>query len=170
MSGSTILILESLEQFYQRQRHWVDHARLAHEHAVDKHMNVPLADDGSASAPERFAISPPPLTRTHLVTTDVDDLYVEAFYTKATRWQRRKNRLRLKLDGLSVHHPERRPLRAHPTDSEPVTHLLKTFSDLLDARRESCQRLQRLVRDADTASYACDCRMMQRGTYLGIAL
>ncbi|KAI9070135.1 hypothetical protein FKP32DRAFT_1553199, partial [Trametes sanguinea] len=151
-------ILESLEQFYQQQRYWVDHARLVLDLAVDKGMDVPLANDGSssASASEQFAIFPRvPPPSTHLDTTNVgvstletedDTVCTPQFYPKATRWTRRKNRLRLKLDGISVNHSERRPLRAHPTNSEPATHLLKTFSALLDARRESCQGLQRLVR------------------------
>ncbi|KAJ3018559.1 hypothetical protein NUW54_g307 [Trametes sanguinea] len=126
-------------------------------------MNVPRADDGSTFASKRSAFSTPPSTHWDTTNVDVSNWETQAdtvctpqFNTKATRWMRRKNRLRLKLDGISLHHPGRRPLRAHPTDSEPATHLLKTFSDLLNAQKESCQRLQRLVRDADTTKL-CMC-------------
>ena len=66
-----------------------------------------------------------------------------------TRWTRRKNVMRLKIDGISVERRTRRPLRA--TRAEPGPRLLEMFSELMDARMESCQRVQRMVRNANRA-------------------
>ncbi|KAI9063175.1 hypothetical protein FKP32DRAFT_1611971 [Trametes sanguinea] len=158
MSHSTVVLLESLEQFYQQERYWVHHARAALELALTKGIDAPPAHDApSPSSSTQSALSPTP-------STDSDATAVEAPVVKmetdsalpppsrsaqATRWMRRKNIMRLKLDGISVHHRKRRPLRAPPT--EPAARLLEMFSELMDARMESCQRVQRLVRDANRA-------------------
>ena len=67
----------------------------------------------------------------------------------SSRWMRRKNVMRLKIDGIAVHQRKRRPVRASHT--EPGARLLEMFSELMDSRMESCQRVQRLVRNANRA-------------------
>ena len=67
--------------------------------------------------------------------------------SQSSRWMRRKNNMRLKLDGIAQR--KRRPSRAPPT--EPGAQLLEMFSELMDARMESCQRVQRMVRSANRA-------------------
>ena len=58
------------------------------------------------------------------------------------------------IDGISVERRKRRPHRAAQT--EPGARLLEMFSELVDARMESCQRISRMVRDASRPAY-CVC-------------
>lgn len=69
--------------------------------------------------------------------------------TRGARWARRKNQMRLKLDGISHH--KRRPAKAPA--SEPGARLLEMFAELVDSRMESCQRMERLVREARQREY-----------------
>ncbi|KAF7790849.1 hypothetical protein EIP86_001806 [Pleurotus ostreatoroseus] len=78
-----------------------------------------------------------------------------ALTTRASRWVRRKNQMRLRLDGISSHHA-RRPARPRTPRAEPATRLLEMFAELVDARMESCQRISRLVEAAERKDY-CLC-------------
>ncbi|CDO76261.1 hypothetical protein BN946_scf184470.g19 [Trametes cinnabarina] len=159
MANSTVVLLDSLEQFYQQERYWVHHARAALELALTKGIDAPppLHDAPSPSSSTQSALSPSPSTDSDATAVDSPAVKMESDTTlpprsrsaQATRWVRRKNMMRLKLDGISVHQRKRRPLRAPPT--EPAARLLEMFSELVDARMESCQRVQRLVRDANRA-------------------
>ncbi|KAJ3009356.1 hypothetical protein NUW54_g1170 [Trametes sanguinea] len=142
MSNDTTHTLECLEHFYQQQRLWAYHARIALEPGLDERMHAPPSPVPNAPCTfisTRSTLSPAPSTHPNRDTI------------QATRWMRRKNRFRLKIDTIHVHRPKCRPLRGPP--NEPALRLLEMFSDRLDAGMESCQRLQRLVRHADMQKY-----------------
>ena len=67
---------------------------------------------------------------------------------QASRWLRRKNRMRLHLSGISTNNPNRRRRPARAPPSEPAARLLEMFAELVDARMESCVRMERLVRES----------------------
>ncbi|KAI0375690.1 hypothetical protein BV20DRAFT_959712 [Pilatotrama ljubarskyi] len=153
-------LLESLEQFYQQERYWVHHTRAALELALTKGIDAPSATDApSPSSSSQSAPSPAPSTASDATAVEAPVVKMETDATlppppsrsaaQHNRWMRRKNMMRLKLDGISIHQRKRRPLRAPPT--EPAARLLEMFSELMDARMESCQRVQRLVRNAHQA-------------------
>ncbi|KAI9069612.1 hypothetical protein FKP32DRAFT_1559344 [Trametes sanguinea] len=137
MSSATTRTLECVERFYWQQRIWVYHARIALESTVDERMNAPSDYNAPTSISARPTLSPAPS--------------IPPSTMQATRWRRRKNRFRLKLEGISVQHPRYRPVRGPPNG--PTARLLEMFSNRLDAGMESCQRLQRLVRHADVPTY-----------------
>lgn len=150
-----ISLLESLEAFYQQERYWVHHTRAALELALTKGIDAPPnASDAPSPCPTLGPLSPASSVSSDATPTDV--VKREPGLTPpmlprsdATRWMRRKNIMRLKLDGVGAQSRKRRPTRAPP--SEPGAQLLEMFSELMDARVESCQRVQRMVRNANRA-------------------
>jgi len=170
---SAVFLLDSLTAFYQQERYWIHHTRAALELALTKGADAhaitftPPADESSTSSsetspasslaslpsasPESTACSSPgePVVKTEPGSPP-------PVSTRHTRWMRRKNMMKLKLDGISssAHARRRRPHRAPP--SEPGARLLEMFSELVDARMESCQRVSRLLQQAGRADL-CIC-------------
>ncbi|PSS37368.1 hypothetical protein PHLCEN_2v845 [Hermanssonia centrifuga] len=158
-------LLDSLTSFYQQEQYWIHHTRAALELTVTKGIDAPALDLASseASSPPCDAASPassctssstpPPTSLSVSIKPDPDAENVGTFNVHLTmdadavarnsRWIRRKNQMRLKLDGIAPHHRRRRPARAPP--SEPGARLLEMFAELVDARMESCQRISRLT-------------------------
>ncbi|KAI0939814.1 hypothetical protein AcV5_001102 [Taiwanofungus camphoratus] len=165
-----VILLDSLTAFYQQERYWIHHTRAALELALAKGIDAPALSYPSASpspsssvtsigspdstASDDVAVAAVPVAHVkpdpdaHDADADAD---ADAEATRrATRWARRKNMMKLKLDGIAPHtRQRRRPHRAPP--SEPGARLLEMFSALVDARMESCQRVSRLVRDTQRA-------------------
>ncbi|KAI0347531.1 hypothetical protein BDW22DRAFT_1322447 [Trametopsis cervina] len=166
-------VLDSLCSFYQQERYWVHHTRASLEMALAKGIDgpallcaAPSSADGvpsPASSTSTLCDSPPPPSHAVTVTVKPDPEDAEnpaAFLdesraARASRWLRRKNKMRLRLEGINSHphrHPKNggaarsRPLRAPP--SEPGARLLEMFSELVDARMESCQRISRMVQES----------------------
>ncbi|TBU49586.1 hypothetical protein BD309DRAFT_851161 [Dichomitus squalens] len=150
-----VSLLESLEAFYQQERYWVHHTRAALELAITKGIDAPPSDHSNTPSPcaSQGLLSPASTTSSDtavsVIKSEPDAPPPSLSRSDATRWMRRKNTMRLKLDGVSLHARKRRPVRAPPT--EPGARLLEMFSELMDARMESCQRVQRLVRNANRA-------------------
>lgn len=167
-----VSMLDHLRTFYQQEQYWVHHTRASLEMAIAKGIDgdallyPPTSDDQSmpspASSTSTLCDSPP--QKTVMVKPDPDaensHLYLvsptadEESAARASRWAHRKNKMRLRLDGINSH-PHRnsglkakksRPLKAPPT--EPGARLLEMFSELVDARMESCQRITRMVQDS----------------------
>ncbi|KAI5123440.1 hypothetical protein M0805_006145 [Coniferiporia weirii] len=69
----------------------------------------------------------------------------------SSRWLKRKQSFKLHLGPLSSKAPTRPRQRPHHNAPEPSAQLLERFSDLLEARMESCVRITRLVRDSNRA-------------------
>ncbi|KAI0650688.1 hypothetical protein C8Q79DRAFT_902520 [Trametes meyenii] len=156
VADSTAILLDSLEHFYQQERYWAHHTRAALELSLTKGIDAPaVADAPSPSSSTQSALSPSPSAMSDMTAVDAPVVKIETDAAlpppsrspRSPLWARRKNMMRLKLDGISIHQRKRRPSRAPPT--EPATRLLEMFSELMDARMESCQRVQRLVRSAN---------------------
>ena len=150
-----ITLLESLEAFYQQERYWVHHTRAALELAITKGIDAPPSNHSDAPSPcaSQGSLSPASTTSSDsavaVVKSEPDAALPPVSRADKTRWMRRKNIMRLKLDGVGLHQRKRRPSRAPPT--EPGARLLEMFSELMDARMESCQRVQRMIRNANRA-------------------
>jgi len=170
-----VVLLDSLTAFYQQERYWIHHTRAALEVAIAKGSDARAiafavgspaqsssstsgasspesANSPSAASTSSFADEGSPLvpSLTAVVKTEPDMHVPPATLKRATRWNHRKNIMNLKLNGIAPHtRRHRRPHRAPP--SEPGARLLEMFSELVDARMESCQRVSRLVRDANRA-------------------
>ena len=62
----------------------------------------------------------------------------------------RKQSFKLKLEGIGPHNLHRRQRRMQrDASSETGTRLLELFGQLMEARMESCHRVNRLVREAN---------------------
>lgn len=156
LAHSAVSLLESLEAFYQQERYWVHHTRAALELALTKGIDAPPAANAPSPSTSQGTLSPASSTMSDATAVDVPIVKMEPdaappslSRSHPSRWGRRKNMMRLKLDGLSPQQRKRRPLRAPPT--EPGARILEMFSELMDARMESCQRVQRMVRNANRA-------------------
>ena len=163
-------LLDHLQSFYQQEQYWVHHTRAALEMALAKGVDADAlmcaspSDEQTlpspASSTSTLCDSPP--LKTVMVKPDPDaentNLLLltpeEEQNTHTSRWLRRKNRMRLRLEGINSH-PHRnngtktrrsRPLQA--SSSEPGARLLEMFSELVDARMESCQRISRMVQES----------------------
>lgn len=163
---SAIILLDSLTSFYQQERYWVHHTRAALELALSKGIDAPPTKLSMVASPSDVLSAslsmPTPLTISSPVDVSTDETTPpvvkieptspeDTLSAAHTKWMRRKNILKLKLDGIASHSKRRRPHRAPHT--EPGAHLLEMFSELVDARMESCQRISRLVRDANQREF-----------------
>ncbi|OBZ76313.1 hypothetical protein A0H81_04042 [Grifola frondosa] len=173
MANSAVTLLNSLEAFYQQERYWVHHTRASLELALSKGIDAPSipptldcqlpsppSSSSDPASPQNTVTGAAAAANTTTTTTTAADPVViksepdnpsaeslSEARARSTRWLHRKNGMKLKLDGISHHHRRKRPHRASP--SEPRARLLEMFSELMDARMESCQRVQRLVRSAN---------------------
>jgi hypothetical protein len=67
-----------------------------------------------------------------------------------SRWLQRKQSFKLKLEGIGPHSLHRRQRRMQrDASAEAGTRLLELFGQLMEARMESCHRVNRLVREAN---------------------
>ncbi|OCH94054.1 hypothetical protein OBBRIDRAFT_711279, partial [Obba rivulosa] len=165
-ANSAVFLLDSLTTFYQQERYWIHHTRAALELALTKGVDAPAitfappsvpstSTSSEATSPASSLASLPGASPGRTPSSGPDEPIIKTepgspppVSTKYSRWLRRKNMMRLKLDGISsnAHARRRRPHRAPPT--EPGARLLEMFSELVDARMESCQRVSRLLREA----------------------
>ncbi|KAJ3558212.1 hypothetical protein NM688_g1056 [Phlebia brevispora] len=162
----TTSVVKALVAFYQEEQYWVHRTRTALKAAVASSFDTPdifLASPPSDTSPDithpSTPLSVPSRPPTSLSVSfrhdSVDDvsntpmsLDVELTMdgdtaAHASSWVRRQNRMRLKMDGVTPKHKHRKPARAPPV--QPSIRMLEMFSDLMDARMESCQRVSRLV-------------------------
>ncbi|KAF4619488.1 hypothetical protein D9613_005341 [Agrocybe pediades] len=145
---STINLLDSLVGFYQRERMWVYHTRARYEDA----FSPPTTTDAGSAYSE---------ASTSKVDQGFDDS-INSNHSEAsngqqhtTRWHKRKKGFKLRIEGI-------RPTRVISTHSRgqaqkseqlpPREQILDMYEKMMEARMESCQRLNKLVRDANRAN------------------
>jgi hypothetical protein len=137
---ATVNVLDSLVTFYRQQRMWVYRARASMEFATP----IP-----SITTPSHLTLpqSPPPQTTPPEV--DAVEVKVEGVDTKArdlarSKWSRRKQRFKLRLEGIS-------PLALKPrriaSKRERPLQILEQFERLMAARMDSCDRVRKMVRN-----------------------
>jgi len=134
---STINLLDSLVAFYQQERMWVYRTRAMLQEAFPNPSSAdPTTQSIAASSPrdEQAPSREPP---------------------HQTRWTRRKKGFKLRLDGIRP----KRVISAIPVDQvrqpeylHPREQLLEMFEKMMESRMESCQRINKLVREANRAN------------------
>ncbi|PFH52838.1 hypothetical protein AMATHDRAFT_1880 [Amanita thiersii Skay4041] len=144
----TINLLDSLVTFYQQERMWVYRTRATLEHAFQDDPS-PCGDECSIQPPaenrslDSSARQKHKRSRSDTASSD----------QPASRWMHRKKRFKLRLDGLSPRHKH----TATPVSQSPKPglhtreHILELFDKMIEARMESCQRVNQLVRNANRA-------------------
>jgi hypothetical protein len=164
---STINLLDSLVAFYQQERMWVYRTRASLEEAFQD----PPSSTGSTSGqpgdtaftlPSPSSLAPPVEVESALAKTEPPSGSPHTSPTQPpTRWLRRKKGFKLKLDGIGPRN--KRTLSSQPgnqTDqyhspdapnSQSGVRILEMFENMMEARMESCQRVNRLVRKANRA-------------------
>jgi hypothetical protein len=139
---STINILDSLVAFYQHERMWVYRTRAILEEALP---NPSIMDTTTQS-----------ISASSSLPIGNDEAPInEPLASHQTRWMRRKKGFKLRLDGIRPKrvisaipvNQVRRPEYLHPREQ-----LLEMFEKLMESRMESCQRINKLVRDANRAN------------------
>jgi len=139
---STINLLDSLVAFYQHERMWVYRTRAMLQEAFP---NPSVMDPSTQSL---SASSSPPMGDDEFFTN-------EPLASHQTRWMRRKKGFKLRLDGIRP----KRVISVIPVDQvrqaeylHPREQLLEMFEKMMESRMESCQRITKLVRDANRAN------------------
>ncbi|KAJ3517986.1 hypothetical protein NLJ89_g151 [Agrocybe chaxingu] len=147
---STINLLDSLVAFYQHERMWVYRTRAMLEEAFQM---PPLP----GTAHQQY------LTDQHGMPMDIrmEDMNDPgaAQSHQSTRWMRRKRGFKLRLDGIR----NRRVISTQPVgqgqgqeqgyeELQPRERILEMFDKMMESRMESCQRVTKLVRDANRAN------------------
>jgi len=160
--------LETLAAFYQQEQYWIHHTRASLELALTRGIDAPPSSviastsatpDGAATDTASTAAGPaikvePDTASIPLVDSPSStrpEVSLNDLSARASRWVRRKNQMKLKIDGISTHAKRHRPARAPAT--EPGARLLEMFSELVDARMESCQRISRLIQQSERPQY-----------------
>ncbi|KAJ3491454.1 hypothetical protein NLI96_g694 [Meripilus lineatus] len=159
---ATANLLDSLTAFYQQERYWIHHTRASLEIALAKGVDAqptqipdsPSPSSSVTSSPDSDTLSAGAAPIVKVEPSSASLLDSPPSSPRKALWMRRKAGMKLKLENLAPQHRRRRPHRAPP--SEPGARLLEMFSELVDARMESCQRISRLVRDTrGPANFIC---------------
>ncbi|TFK29376.1 hypothetical protein FA15DRAFT_752826 [Coprinopsis marcescibilis] len=151
---STINLLDSLIAYYQQERMWVYRTRAELD-------GYPKAD-ASASAVTPTPSTPPEDHATIAKVEETNDLpdaessgSAKNITSASSRWSKRKKGFKLRLEisqpriASTVH-----PVAASSSRSGSIPqreHILEMFEKMMESRMESCERLNRLVRNANRA-------------------
>ncbi|KAH9179858.1 hypothetical protein EDB89DRAFT_2111121 [Lactarius sanguifluus] len=146
---TSAVLLNSLVSFYQQESLWVHRTRAALELALTAKGRDSITVAATAKALSSSSDS------TGSLTDDSDMQSIKAEPTTPppsvgkthpkSRWMQRKQSFKLKLDGIGP-----QSLHRHAS-AEAGTRLLELFGQLMEARMESCHRVNRLVREANRA-------------------
>lgn len=146
----TTNLLDSLVAFYQQEKLWVYRTRAALELAS---YQSPLANCDSSKNKE--PLTPPPTATPGSPAGGKGNGAVESSHAKSepaspespsTRWGSRKKTFKLKLEGIST--TTRRPAQKQ---REIPHRILTLFENIMEARMESCQRVNKLIKSANRA-------------------
>ncbi|KAI9448185.1 hypothetical protein H4582DRAFT_2068717 [Lactarius indigo] len=132
---TSAVLLNSLVSFYQQESLWP--AATAKAFSSSSDSTASLTDDSDMQSIKAEPTTPPPS--------------VGKIHPKS-RWMQRKQSFKLRLEGIrpqSLHRRHRR--MRQDASAEAGTRLLELFGQLMEARMESCHRVNRLVREANRA-------------------
>lgn len=154
---TSVVLLNSLVSFYQQESLWVHRTRAALELALTAKGRDSITAAATAKALSSSADSSASLTD----DSDIQSIKAEPTSPlpsvsgkshSSSRWMQRKQSFNLRLEGIgpqSLHRRHRRMRR--DASAETGTRLLELFGQLMEARMESCHRVNRLVREANRA-------------------
>lgn len=153
-ADTSVVLLNSLVSFYQQESLWVHRTRAGLELALTAKGRDSITAAATAKALSSSTDSSGGLT---------DDSDLQSIKAEPTtpppslgkvhpksRWMQRKQSFKLRLEGIGPHSLHRRQRRMQrDASSEAGTRLLELFGQLMEARMESCHRVNRLVREAN---------------------
>ncbi|KAH9966098.1 hypothetical protein BC827DRAFT_1182097 [Russula dissimulans] len=154
-ADTSVVLLNSLVSFYQQESLWVHRTRAALELALTAKGRDSITAAATAKALSSSADSSASLTDE---PSEVQSIKAEPTTPPPSlgkvhpksRWMQRKQSFKLKLEGIGPHSLHRRHRRLQrDAASEAGTRLLELFGQLMEARMESCHRVNRLVREAN---------------------
>lgn len=70
----------------------------------------------------------------------------------ATLWMRRKKSYKMKLEGIAMRGKKRQAIAGQEASQTPGVQMLELFENLMESRMESCERVSRMLRDANTSN------------------
>lgn len=156
-ADTSVVLLNSLVSFYQQESLWVHRTRAALELALTAKGRDSITAAATAKA---LSSSSSSTDSSGSLTEDSDMQSIKAEPTTPppslgkvhpkSRWLQRKQSFKLRLEGIGPHSLHRRNRRMRrDASSEAGTRLLELFGQLMEARMESCHRVNRLVREAN---------------------
>jgi len=147
---SSLQLLNSLTIFYQQERYWTHHTRAALETALSNSFKgkvEPSVGEAETESPST-SLEEPGSSKSFTETNDIVKaepsspvLQSVDVQRRRSRWNRRKNILKLKLGGIEA------PIRMQTI--RPSQHILEMFAELVESRMESCERVTKLVKLAN---------------------
>jgi hypothetical protein len=153
-ADTSVVLLNSLVSFYQQESLWVHRTRAALELALTANGRDSITAAATAKALSSSDDSSAGLTE----DSDLQSIKAEPTTPPPSlgkvhpksRWLQRKQSFKLKLEGIGPHNLHRRQRRMQrDASAETGTRLLELFGQLMEARMESCHRVNRLVREAN---------------------
>ena len=156
-ADTSVVLLNSLVSFYQQESLWVHRTRAALELALTAKGRDSITAAATAKAISSSSSSTDSLGS---LTEDSDMQSIKAEPTTPppslgkvhpkSRWLQRKQSFKLRLEGIGPHSLHRRQRRMRrDASAEAGTRLLELFGQLMEARMESCHRVNRLVRESN---------------------
>jgi len=154
-ADTSVVLLNSLVSFYQQESLWVHRTRAALELAL-----TAKGRDSITAAATAKALSSSSTDSSADLTEDSDAQSIKVEPTTPppslgkvhpkSRWMQRKQSFKLRLEGIGPHSLNRRQRRMRrDASAEAGTRLLELFGQLMEARMESCHRVNRLVRESN---------------------
>jgi len=160
-------ILDSLVSFYQQERMWVYRTRAQLEDMQDSDPSDCSTDSQLGESSRHPLILPSLSLSTTSAAADSADSRVEHQPPPSSlppeqpvsRWERRKQayKMRLDLGQKSKRTMVEQSAAVHSTrlatdGSQPSVHILELYDTMMESRMESCQRINRLIRNANRAN------------------
>lgn len=152
-ADTSVVLLNSLVSFYQQESLWVHRTRAALELALTANGRDSITAAATAKALSSADSSAGLTEDSDLQSIKAEPTTPPPFLGKVhpkSRWLQRKQSFKLKLEGIGPHNLHRRQRRMQrDATAEAGTRLLELFGQLMEARMESCHRVNRLVREAN---------------------
>jgi hypothetical protein len=146
---STLHLLESLIAFYHQERMWVYRTRASLELVLEAAPSggsdtyTSAAESDLTTEEDGSTIATPALGGIKAELTPPSG-------ARDTLWMRRKKSFKLKLQGISTRGKPRHTTSGHEVPLTPGVQILELFENMMQARMESCERVTKLVKDANT--------------------
>ncbi|RDB22802.1 hypothetical protein Hypma_010046 [Hypsizygus marmoreus] len=144
----SIELLDNLVDFYQRERTWAGRIRASLDDADED-----TTFDDISNSDESDALPSPPIE-------SASGSYSQS--TQSSRWLRRKKGFKLRLDsvdrkfiGSAGTHKPMSHIASRRQNHPQRERILEMFEKMMEARMESCQRVNRMIRNANRADLQC---------------
>lgn len=149
---SAISLVDSLLAFYHQERMWVYRTRASLELVLEAAPSG-ASDTTLIATSESTATVEKKEDSLNIVVHPRDNIGMEAIYptnSPTTLWMRRKKSFKLKLEGISMRGRKRQTITGQEAPHTPGVQMLELFENMMEARMESCERVSRMLREANS--------------------